>query len=63
MGVLHAGPGPTLFTCDFAIEAGERDGEGLHGTHGVVEVQSENVVSYPAELHHDVVHWKGERQF
>lgn len=47
-----------LLACDLAVEAGERDGEGLHGTHGVLEVQRENVVRYPAKLHHYVVHWR-----
>lgn len=45
-----------LLACDLAIEAGERYGEGLHGTHGVLVVQRENVVRYPAKLHHYVVH-------
>lgn len=47
-----------LFTRDFAIKAGERDGKRLHGAHRVVEVQREDVISYSAKLHHDVVHWK-----
>lgn len=63
VGVLHTGFSVSgrvwiclLFTCDFAIEAGECDGEGLHGTHRVVVVQRENVIGYSAKLHHDVVH-------
>lgn len=50
-----------LFTGDFAIKARECDGEGLHGTKRVVEVQRENVISYPSKLHHNVVHWKKAR--
>lgn len=46
----------TLLARDLAVEAGERYGEGLHGTHGVLVVQRENVVRYPAKLHHYVVH-------
>lgn len=46
------------FTCNFAIEAGEGNGKGLHGTHRVAVVQGENVISYSAKLHHDVVHWE-----
>lgn len=52
-----------LFTGDFAIKARERDGKGLHGTQRVVEVQCENVVSYPSKLHHNVVHWKRQETF
>jgi len=50
-----------LFTGNFAIKAGECDGKGLHGTHGVVVVQRENVISYSSKLHYDVVHWKKKR--
>lgn len=45
-----------LFAGDFAIKAGKRDGKGLHGTHRVVVVQRENVISYSTKLHHNVVH-------
>lgn len=45
-----------LFACNFAIKARERYGKGLHGTHWVVVVQGENVISYSTKLHHDVVH-------
>lgn len=47
-----------LFTSDFAIETGESDSEGLHGTQRVAVVQRENVVGYSSKLHHNVVHWK-----
>lgn len=50
------------FAGDFASEAGECDGEGLHGTHRVVEVQREDVVGDAAKLHHDVVHWKKKKR-
>lgn len=63
VGVLHTGFSVSrqmgislLFTCNFAIKAGERYGKGLHGTHRVVVVQRENVIGYSAELHHNVVH-------
>lgn len=46
----------TSLARDLAVEAGESDGEGLHRTHGVLVVQREDVVRYPAELHHYVVH-------
>ena len=45
-----------LFTSDFAVEAGECDGKGLHGTQRVLEVQRENVIGYSSKLHHNVVH-------
>lgn len=45
-----------LFTRYFAIEARERYGKGLHGTHRVAVVQRENVIGYSAKLHHNVVH-------
>lgn len=50
-----------LFTRDFTVKAGECDGKGLHSTHRVVVVQRENVISYSAKLHHNVVHWKRQR--
>lgn len=39
----------------FAVEAGQADGEGLKSAHGVVVVQSEDVFRYSAELHDDVI--------
>lgn len=51
-----------LFTCNFAIKARERYGEGLHGTHRVAVVQCENVVGYSAKLHHNVVHCKKNKE-
>lgn len=47
-----------LFTSDFAVKTGQSDGKGLHSAQRVVVVQRENVVSYSAKLHHNVVHWK-----
>lgn len=38
-----------------AVEAGQRDGEGLQGTHGVVKVHGEDVFGHTTELHHNVV--------
>lgn len=56
---VHGLPGIFLLLAgDFAIEAGECNGEGLNGAQRVVEVQGENVVSYPSKLHHNVVHWE-----
>lgn len=60
--VMHTGfsvsrqLGIQLFTGDFTIKAGERDGKGLHGTQWVVVVQRKNVISYSSKLHHNVVH-------
>lgn len=48
--------GSLLFTRNFAIEARERYGKGLHGAHRVAVVQCENVIGYSAKLHHNVVH-------
>lgn len=38
-----------------AVEAGQADGEGLQGAHGVVVVQREDVLRHSAELHDDVI--------
>lgn len=39
----------------FAVEAGQADGEGLQSAHGVVVVQGEDVFGHSAELHDDVI--------
>lgn len=46
-------------TSQFAIEGGERDGEGLQGTHREAIVHGEYVLCHPTKLHHNVVLWKG----
>lgn len=38
-----------------AVKAGQRDGEGLQGTHRVVKVHGEDVFCHTTELHHNVV--------
>ena len=39
----------------FAIKAGEANGKGLQSTHRVVKVQGEDILSYSAKLHYNVV--------
>lgn len=60
LGAVDVAPADISLAGDLAVEAGERYGKSLHGTHGVLVVQSENVVRYPAKLHHYVVHWNEE---
>ena len=43
------------FTGQLTVEARQADGKGLQGTHGVVVVQSEDVLGHAAKLHDDVV--------
>lgn len=43
-----------------AVEAGQANGEGLKGTHGVVVVEGEEVLCHSAKLHDDVVRWRGK---
>lgn len=40
---------------ELAVKAGQRDGEGLQGTHRVVKVHGEDVFCHATELHHNVV--------
>lgn len=53
--VAPAAPARVLLAGQLPVEAGEGDGEGLHGTERVVVVHGESVVCHAPELHHDVV--------
>lgn len=44
-----------LLAGQLPVEAGEGDGEGLHGTQRVVIVHGEGVIRHTPKLHHDVV--------
>lgn len=46
-----------LLAGDFAIKAGESDGEGLYGTQRISVVQSKSVICHSAKLHHNVIRW------
>ena len=46
----------------FAVKAGQANGEGLQGTHGVVVVQGEHVLCHSAKLHDDVVRCQGKKK-
>jgi len=50
-----AAPARVLLAGQLPVEAGEGDGEGLHGAERVVVVHGEGVVRHAPELHHDVV--------
>lgn len=46
-----------LLAGDFAIKAGESDGEGLDGTQRISVVQSKSIICHSAKLHHNVILW------